>query len=103
MAIDVLPGRQEASKRALVGRLYLLAQYGQRGPAQPSQHLRVAPLPLGAAGTELAPDKLVGALQPVERGTRIDAVARLTLVRGERAVSRRVAPYEMHQRVRHVL
>ena len=43
VAVDPLPGRQEAGQLALLGGLDLLAQDGQRGAAQPPQHLGVTP------------------------------------------------------------
>ncbi len=48
VTIHSLPGRQEGSEGALVGRLDLLAQHRQRGAAQAAQHVRVAPLALAA-------------------------------------------------------
>ena len=68
MAVDALPGGQEARQRTLVGRLDLLAQHRERRAAQPAQHLGVAPLALGAAGPQLAADELAGALELAQRG-----------------------------------
>ena len=64
MAVDALPAREEARERALVGRLDLLAQRGQRGAPQAPQHLGVAPLARGTAGAQLAAHELAGALEP---------------------------------------
>src|SRR6185503_21134009 len=61
--VDPLPLGQEACERTLLCRLDLLAERGERGSTQPSQHLRVAPLALAAAGPELAANELAGALQ----------------------------------------
>ena len=62
--VDPLPGGQEAAERRLVGRLDLLAQRGERRPAKPPQDVGIAPLPFGAARTELAADEPV---RPLER------------------------------------
>ena len=51
---DAVPAGQEAGQCGGFDRLDLAAQAGQRAPPQHPQDLRVAPLPLGAAGTELA-------------------------------------------------
>ncbi len=51
MAVHALPGGQEAGQLALLGRLDLLAQDGQRGAAQAAQHLGITPLPGVAART----------------------------------------------------
>ena len=81
MAVDALPAGQERGERALVGRLDLLAQRGQRGAAQAAQDLGVAPLALGAAGAQLAADELAGALELAQRARRVDAVAGAQLAR----------------------
>ena len=103
VAVDALPGGQEARQRALVDGLDLLAQHRQRGAAQAPQHLGVAPLALAAAGAQLAADQLAAALERRQHGAAVDAVARPQLVRGERAVRRGVAADEPRQRVGHVL
>ena len=60
-------GRKRPSAAA-VDRLDLGAQHGQRAPAELAQHLGVAPLPLGAAGPELAADQAAVGHQRVEHG-----------------------------------
>ncbi len=91
MAVDALPGRQEAGQLALLGGLDLLAQHGQRRPAQPAQDLGVAPLALGAAGAQLAADQVAGALELAQRRRGVDPVAGAHLGGGERAVGGAVA------------
>ena len=53
-AADALPRREEPNEGRRVDRLDLVAQRGQRTPAQGAQHAGVAPLALDAAGAELA-------------------------------------------------
>ncbi len=69
MAVDALPGGEEARQRAVVDRLYLLAQNGQRGPAQAPQHLGVAPFARRPARSQLTPDEVSGFVRarPVPR------------------------------------
>ena len=50
----MLPGRQEPAEGRRLDRLDLLAQRGEAPPAQPAEHLGVAPLGAGARGPELA-------------------------------------------------
>ena len=103
LAVDALPGGQEAGERALVGGLDLLAQHGERRTAQAPQHLGMAPLAFAAAGPQLAADELAGALELAQRGGRVDAVAGAQLVRRERSVRLRVAAREPGERVGNVL
>ena len=63
VAVDALPRGQEGGQRALLGRLDLLAQRGQRGAAQAAQDLEVAPLALAASGAQLAAHELAAALE----------------------------------------
>ena len=51
---DALPGGEEPDERRRVDGLDLVAQRGERAPAQRAQHAGVAPLALDAAGPELA-------------------------------------------------
>ena len=103
MAVDALPARHEARQRALVGRLDLLAQRGQRGAPQAPQHLGVAPLAARAAGPQLAAHQLAGALEAGQHGREVEPVAGLQHVALERAVRAGVAAHEPLHRVRHVL
>src|SRR5207244_13614314 len=68
VGVDVLPARQESGELALIDRLGLVAQVGEARPPHAAQDLGVAPLALGAAGEELAPDELAGALELAKRG-----------------------------------
>ncbi len=68
MAVDALPGGQEGGEAALLGRLDLLAQGGERGAPEASQDLDVAPLAICAARPQLAADELAGALELAQRG-----------------------------------
>ena len=102
VAVDALPGGDEARERALVGGLDLLAQGRERGAAQPPQHLGVAPLALAAAGAQLAADEVAGALEPRQHGREVQAVALAQLARLERAVHARPAAHEPLHRVRDV-
>src|SRR5205823_4719383 len=63
MAIDALPHRREPRKRSLIRRLDLLAKDSERRPSHSAQHLRMTPLALAAAGTQLAPHELAAALE----------------------------------------
>ena len=63
VAVDALPGRQERRERALVGRLDLLAQHGERRAAQAAQDLGVAPLALGPPGRSSPRTSVAGALE----------------------------------------
>ena len=55
-------GRKRAERR-LLGRLDLLAQGGERRAPQPAQDVGVAPLALGPAGSQLAADEQLLALE----------------------------------------
>ncbi len=99
VAVHALPARHEARERALVGRLDLLAQRGQRGAPQPPQHLGVAPLALGAAGAQLAAHQVAGALQPGQHRRQVQPVAVAQLRGLERAVHARPAAHEALHRV----
>ena len=103
VAVDALPVRQEARERALVGRLDLLAQRGERGAPQPPQHLGVAPLALRAARAQLAAHEVAGGLERLQHRREVDAVALAQRVGLERAVRAREAPHEPLHRVGHVL
>ena len=103
VAVDALPVRQEARERALVGRLDLLAQRGERGAPQPPQHLGVAPLALRPAGAELAAHQVARDLERLQHRREVDAVALAQRVGLERAVRAREPPHEPLHRVRHVL
>jgi hypothetical protein len=103
MPVDAVPARREARERALVDRLDLMAQGGQRGAPQPAQHLGVAPLALRAAGTQLAAHKLAGALQPRQHGREVEPVAVAQHAALERAVGARPAAHEPLHRVGHVV
>ena len=103
MAVDPLPGGQEARQLPRLGGLDLLAQDGQRGAAQAAQHLGVTPLALGAAGAQLAADQVAGALELAQRRGGVDPVARAHVGGGERAVGGGVAAQQPAQRVGHVL
>ena len=65
-----MPGRQEAPERGLLRGLDLLAQCRERRSPQPPEDIGVAPLALDSARPKLAPDELVGALEPVSTPRR---------------------------------
>src|SRR5258708_39974300 len=92
VAIDALPGRQEAGEPALVGGLDLLAKRRQRGAAQAAKHLDVAPVTLGPAGPQLAANDRTVALELAQHGADIDAVTRPQVLCRERAVRGCKAP-----------
>ena len=64
---DALPGGQEPGQRRCVDRFDLAPQACQRPAPEDPEHLRVAPLALGAAGPELAQEDRPGVAQPSER------------------------------------
>ena len=103
MAVDALPARQEARERALVGRLDLLAQRGQRGAAQPPQHLGVAPLARACRPGRSSPRTSSPARSsPRQHRRQVEPVAVAQRARLERAVRARPAPHEPLHRVGHV-
>ena len=120
MAVDALPGGQEGGQPALVRRLDLLAQGGQRSASETAEDLDVAPLPLGdrvggagsvrvggdqsgaPARAELAADELAGALELPQHRTRVDAIAHTKLVVSERPVRACIAGDELAERVGHL-
>ena len=86
---DALPGRQEAAERGAVDRLDLGPQHGERAPPQLAQDLRVAPLPLCTARTELPADETAVGHEGVEHGPdagAVDAEARGHVAVEERSV-----------------
>ena len=93
-----MPARQEPPEGCLLGRLDLPTQCGQRGAAQPSQHLRIAPFPLATAGTELAADELVAALQLAQRRLDVAAEPFARLGRGKRPARAREPPEQRLER-----
>ena len=99
MTIHSLPRGQEARQGALVGGLDLAAQDRQRGPSQAPQHLGVAPLALGAAGSQLTADELAGTLELAQHRAGIHPVAVTQLGRGERAMCPGVTADQLRQRV----
>ncbi len=82
----------------------VLAEPGQRSPPHRPEHLRIAPLALGAAGPELALEHPAPARQPVQRAlghVAREAEPRRQLRRGERRVAAGVAKDQVVERVRH--
>src|SRR5260370_653662 len=61
--VDAVPAREEAAERRLLHGFHLAAQRSKRRPPQPPQDVGIAPLPLAAAGPELAADELLRALE----------------------------------------
>src|SRR5438067_2282538 len=98
-AIDPVPVRQEAAERGLLRRLDLAAQRSQRRTAQPAQHLRVAPLALAAAWTQLAAHELLLALERAQMLLDVAAERVVRLRCRERAAPARVALHELPQRI----
>ena len=99
---DPLPGREEARERGRLDRLDLAPQARQRAAAQAAQHLRVAPLAFGAAGTELPAHERSGGEHPLQRrldGGRRQAPAPRRLGRQEGSVAARPATQQRDQRV----
>ena len=76
-AIEALPRRQEPSERGGVDGLDLAPQGRERAPADPPEHVDVAPLPLDAARAELAVD------DPAVRGERLEGGAHRARIRAE--------------------
>ena len=103
MTVNALPGGKEARQLTGLGGLDLLAQHRQRGAAQAPEHLRVAPLPVRAAGAQLAADKRALTLELTQRSGDVDAVPGTDVSRCERAVGGGVADEQAAQRVGHVL
>ena len=67
LAADALPRRQEPGQRLVRDRLDLLAQPGQRPPAELAQHLGVAPLRPAAGRAELALEQSPAGDQALQR------------------------------------
>src|SRR5205823_6218168 len=80
-----VPVGQEAAEGGLLDRLDFLPERGERSAAQPSQHVRVAPLALRPTRAELAADELLRALELVELGRDVAAEAPVCLGGRERA------------------
>ena len=94
-----MPAREEPPERRLFGRLDLAPQRRERGAPQTAEHVRVAPLALEAAGTELAADERVLALELAKQGLDVHAEPCVRLRGRERPAPARVAPHELSQRV----
>ena len=90
-----MPVRQEPSERSLLRRLDLLAQGGQRRAPQTTQHIGLAPLALGSAGTKLPADELVAPFEVVQDGFDVDAEARVRLCCRERPAPARVTQHQL--------
>jgi hypothetical protein len=98
--VDAVPPGKEAGKCVLLDRLDLAPKRGERRPAEPPQHVRIAPLALAAARPKLTADEQ---LVTLERGEQIGHVAAEPgdgLSARERAASFRVAQHELAQRLR---
>ena len=96
--VDAVPRGEEPRERRLLGGLHLLAERRQRRPAQPPQHLGVAPLALGAARAQLAADEQLLGLQRAQHVLDVDSEAGSRLGRRERPVPPRPAVDELAQR-----
>ena len=96
--VDALPARQEASERARVDGLDLLAQAGQARTTQPAEDIRVAPFALGTAGTQLAADEIEPGEDLLD-SHRVEGEARHDLIGGERPAAAREATQDPAQRV----
>ncbi len=86
--VDSVPHREEAPESGPLGGLDLAAQRRERCATQAPEHLRVAPLTLDTAGTELAADEPVVPLerrQHLPHALRRECVAHRRLVRREGA------------------
>ncbi len=97
-AVDAVPGGEEARERRLLGRLHLLAQRRQRRSPQPAQHLRVAPLALGAAGAQLAAHEQLFRLECAQDVLDVPPEAGRRLRRRERPSPPRPPVDELAQR-----
>ncbi len=62
-----LPRGEESAERGGVDRLDLAPEQGERTPTEAAEHVGVAPLPAGAARTELAANDRVGGFERSER------------------------------------
>src|SRR5436305_1972732 len=71
--VDPVPVRQEAPERRLLGRLDLAAQRRERRTPQPAQDIRLAPLSLDAARTQLAAHELLLTLELAKMRLDVDA------------------------------
>ena len=84
-----MPVGQEPGERCRIDRLDLAPQARQGPPTEQAQHVRVAPLALGAARPELAAQDRARGEQPFEgilHGLQRHPPATRRLVRQERAV-----------------
>jgi hypothetical protein len=98
--VDSVPARQEAAERRLLGGLHLLAESSEGRATQPPQHVGVAPLALGASGTELAADELVLALELAELLLDVASEVFVGLSGRERPAALREPVHELLQRSR---
>ena len=79
-----MPAAEGSGRAPPAQRLDLAAQRRERRPAQPPQDVRVAPLALGAAGTKLAADELLLALELSQLRVDVEAEPRRHLGSRER-------------------
>src|SRR5262249_7713982 len=77
----------------------LPSQCRERGAAKTAEDVGLAPLALGAAGTELAADELLVALERVQLVLDLAAKVIVRLARRERTATARVAEDERAQRL----
>jgi hypothetical protein len=92
-----VPAGQEAAERGLLGRLDLLAQRGERGAAQATKDVGIAPLALDAAGTQLAAHELLVALELAELRLDVAPEVLVRLRRRERPPPFRIPVDELLQ------
>ena len=97
--VDPVPAREEAAERCLLHRLDLAAKRGERRAPQAAQDLGIAPLPLGAAGPELAADELLVALELAQLLLDVEAEPGRRLGGRERPTPARPARDERTERV----
>ena len=87
----MLPRGLEASQRAGVDRLDLLAKHRQRRATQAAEHLGIAPLALGPTRPQLAAHEGPISLELAQRRRAVDPVTGAQVVDRERAMARAVA------------
>src|SRR2546425_2383871 len=98
-AVDPVPVRQEAAERRLLGRLDFLPQRRERCAAQTPEDVRVTPLPLGPAGTQLAAHQLLLPLELAQQRLDVAAEPLVRLCGGERPASAGVTRDELLERL----
>ena len=101
--VDPVPTGQEARQRVFADRLDLAPERRQRGAAQTPQHVGIAPLALGAAGSKLAAHEQIAGLELDEHVDDVPAESICGLRARERPTALCEAEDELSQRIRATL